>query len=95
MHTLDERNPEWDPRKAAANFLKHGVRFGEAATVLFDELAVSAEDSESDEQRFVAIGESVDGRVLVVVYTWRGDKVRLISARKATPKERSIYEGRR
>lgn len=92
MHTLDERNPEWDPRKGAANFLKHGVRFSEAATVLFDKLAVSAEDSESDEQRFVTIGESVDRRVLVVVYTWRGDKLRLISARKATPKERRAYE---
>lgn len=94
MHTLDERNPEWDPPKAAANFLKHGVRFSEAATVLFDEFGMSAEDTDSDEQRFVTIGVSVDGRVLVVVYTWRGDRARLISARKATPKERKAYEGR-
>lgn len=94
MHTLDERNPEWDPRKAAANFLKHGVRFSEAATVLFDELAVVVEETQADEQRFVALGESVAGRVLVVIYTWRGDRARLISSRKATPQERKAYEAR-
>ena len=94
MHTLDEeRNPEWDPRKADANYRNHGVRFSEAATVLSDELAVTVEDTRVGEQRFVTIGESAEGRLLVVVYTWRGERVRLISARQATPKERRSYEG--
>lgn len=94
MHTLDEeRNPEWDPRKAEDNYRKHGVRFSEAATVLFDELAVTVEDTAIGEQRWVTIGESAEGRLLVVVYTWRGERVRLISAREATSKERRNYEG--
>ena len=94
MHTLDEkRNPEWDPHKAEANYRKHGIRFSEAATVLFDELAVTVEDTGNGEQRFVTIGESAEGRLLVVVYTWRGERVRLISAREATRKERRSYEG--
>ena len=93
MHTIDdERNPEWDPIKADANYQKHGVRFSEAATVLFDELAVTVEDTRFGEQRFVTIGRSAEGGTLVVVYTWRGDRVRLISAREATPKERRVYE---
>lgn len=94
MHTLDEeRNPEWDPRKAEDNYRKHGVRFSEAATVLFDELAITVEDTAIGEQRWVTIGESAEGRLLVVVYTWRGERVRLISAREATSKERRNYEG--
>ena len=92
MHTLDEeRNPEWDPRKADANYRKHGVRFSEAATVLSDELAVTVEDAGPGEQRFVTIGESAEGRLLVVVYAWRGERIRLISAREATPRERRNY----
>jgi uncharacterized DUF497 family protein len=94
VHTLDEeRNPEWDPRKADANYRKHGVRFSEAATVLSDELAMTVEDTRIGEQRFVTVGESAEHRLLVVIYTWRGERARLISAREATPKERRNYEG--
>lgn len=94
MHTIDDEGDlEWDPRKATANYQKHGVRFSEAATVLFDELAVTVEDTRFGEQRLVTIGMSAEGGILVVVYTWRGDRARLISAREATPKERRSYEG--
>ena len=94
MHTIElQGEAEWDRRKAAANFLKHGVRFSEAVTVLSDDLAVTVEDEDSDEQRFVTVGASDGGEILVVVYTWREERVRLISARRATPKERRAYEG--
>lgn len=94
MHTLDdERNPEWDPQKAAANHRKHGVLFSEAATVLSDELAVTVEDTRFGERRYATIGMSAQGEILVVVYAYRGDRARLISAREATPKERRSYEG--
>lgn len=93
MHTIElQGDAEWDRPKAAANLLKHGVRFSEAVTVLFDDLAVTVEDEDSDELRFITIGASAGGQVLVVVYTWRDHRVRLISARRATPKERRAYE---
>ena len=83
---------EWDPRKAAANLRKHGIDFADAATVLYDELAVTVPDDRANEDRFVTIGMDALGRVLVVVYTWRGDRARLISARQATKRERREYE---
>jgi len=84
----------WDPEKAASNVGKHGVRFAEAIPVLEDPLAVTVLDDESDplEQRAVAIGFGALGRILVVVYTWRGDDIRLISARLAEPHEREAYK---
>jgi uncharacterized protein len=84
---------EWDPRKAAANLKKHGVDFADAVTVLHDEQAITIRDDEGeeDEERFVTIGMDALGNVLVVVYTWRGERPRLISARKATPQEREQY----
>jgi uncharacterized protein len=82
---------EWDPYRAANNFSKHGVRFAEAATVFEDEAALTMLDNESDEERFVALGTGSMGRILVVVYTIRGDRIRIISARKATRRERSQY----
>jgi uncharacterized protein len=92
VHTIElQGDAEWDRPKAAANLLKHGVRFSEAVTVLFDDLAVTVEDE--DELRFITIGASAGGQVLVVVYTWRDHRVRLISARRAAPKERRAYEG--
>lgn len=95
MHTIElQGEAEWDRRKAAANLLKHGVRFSEAVTVLSDELAVTMEDEDSEEQRFITVGASDGGETLVVAYTWREERVRLISARRATPKERRAYEGR-
>jgi uncharacterized DUF497 family protein len=87
---------EWDPRKAVANLRKHGVDFADAGTVLHDEQAITIPDEGSDEEdRFVTLGMDALGRVLVLVYTWREDRPRLISARKATPRERRQYEGAR
>jgi len=84
---------EWDPAKAEANFLKHGVRFADAVSALEDDLALTIRDPHSeDEERWVTMGGDAVGRVLVVVYTWRGDKLRLISARQATPREKREYE---
>ncbi len=84
---------EWEPRKAATNRRKHGVDFADAATVLYDDQAITIPDERSDEERFVTIGMDALGRVLVMVYTWRDERPRLISARKATPRERREYEG--
>ena len=82
---------EWDRRKAAANRKKHGVDFADAATVLHDEEAITVREDEGGEERYVTIGMDALGNVLVVVYTWRGDRPRLISARKAAPQERDEY----
>jgi uncharacterized DUF497 family protein len=71
------------------------VRFAEAATVFEDEAALTMSDDDPDEERFVALGIGSMGRILVVVYTTRGDRIRIISARKATRQERSQYERRR
>lgn len=83
---------EWDPAKAASNFQKHGIRFADAVTALEDDLALTIEDSTVEEERWVTLGRDGLGRVLVVVYTWRGEHLRLISARKATRRERWQYE---
>lgn len=85
---------EWDREKADANRTKHGVDFADAATVLTDDLALTRQDSNPDEERFVTLGMDALGRVLVVAYAWKGDKIRLISARRATPSERRQYERR-
>jgi uncharacterized DUF497 family protein len=86
---------EWDPRKAAANRRKHGIDFADAATVLHDELGVTVLDDDPDEERFVTVGADALGRILVVVFTWRGRRIRLISARSATVHERRRYEENR
>ena len=84
---------EWDPAKARANFAKHGVRFADAVTVLEDDLALTMRDPSSDEEeRWITLGRNDLARVIVVVYTWRQDNVRLISARPATAREKSQYE---
>jgi hypothetical protein len=83
----------WDPGKARTNLRKHGIRFSDAEGVLFDPNALTAEDPSAEgEQRFVTIGMDPFSRVLVVVYTHRGEDLRLISARRATRKERQQYE---
>jgi hypothetical protein len=84
---------EWDPDKAASNLTKHGVSFEEAATALLDPAALAQEDPVADqESRWVLIGMSAKARLLTVVYTLRpDDRIRLISARKATRKEVSYY----
>ena len=86
---------EWDQRKADANLRKHGVDFADAGTVLHDDHARTIPDEESGEVRFVTTGMDALGRVLVVVYTWRAKRLRIISARSATPRERRQYEAAR
>jgi len=84
---------EWDPAKAQSNWKKHGIRFSDAATVLSDERALTIRDPfATAEERWITVGLDALGRILVVVYTWRAETVRLISARKATPREREAYE---
>jgi uncharacterized DUF497 family protein len=84
---------EWDPGKAQANFAKHGVRFADAVTVLEDDLALTMRDPFSEEEeRWITLGRDALDRLLVVVYTWRGESVRLISARLATARETNQYE---
>ncbi len=84
---------EWDDRKAARNLKKHAVDFADAVAVFFDERAVTKPDPTADEERFVTLGEDGMGRLLAVVYTWRNDTIRIISARKATRGEVGDYEG--
>ena len=84
---------EWEPRKARANLAKHGVDFHEAGTVWDDPLATTFPDPEHsiEEPRLTTIGASVSGRILVVAHTDRGRAIRVISARRATPRERKFY----
>ena len=84
---------EWDSGKASSNLRKHGVSFEEAVTALLDPRALAQEDTHSEtEARWVLIGMSSRVRLLTIVYTLRdGDRIRLISARKATQKEASYY----
>jgi hypothetical protein len=86
---------EWDAVKARSNLQKHGIDFADAATALHDEMAITIPDDDPDEQRFATLATDALGRVLVIAYTWRGPHVRLISARRATRKERRQYEGKR
>lgn len=83
---------EWDHNKATINLDKHGVDFVDAATVFDDSNAVTIDDPDHNEERFVTIGIDAYGRILVVVYTWRGDFIRIISARKATKYEQKQYK---
>ncbi len=85
---------EWDADKAAANVAKHGVTFEEAVTVFLDLDYLLIRDSSADD-RFVAIGLSKSARVLFVVHCERGEKVRVISARRATRRERESYDRKR
>ena len=87
--------PQWDADKAAANLRKHGVDFADAETALRDEMAMTQPDDDPEGERFVTLGMDALGRLLVVVYEWRDDDVRLISARRATRAERRQYEGKR
>jgi len=82
---------EWDPKKSVSNLRKHGIDFADAVIALEDELALTVDDNHLNEQRFITIGTDALGRVLVVVYTFRGEKIRIISAREATPRERRQY----
>ncbi len=83
---------EWDTAKASANRRKHGIDFADAATVFSDEYALTIPDDNLSEDRFVTLGIDALGRILVVVFTWRGEQIRIISARKADSHERRQYE---
>jgi hypothetical protein len=85
---------EWDQEKAEKNIQDHSVSFNEASTVFNDPLSLTIHDPlHSDkEDRFVIIGNSYKNRLLLVVHVERGDKIRIISARKATRKEKKHYE---
>ncbi len=85
---------EWEPQKAKINLKKHGVSFAEASTAFEDVLSLTIDDPlhSSDEERLVLIGMSFKNRLTIVVHTERGDNIRVISARKATKKERKYYE---
>lgn len=85
---------EWDIDKATSNIEKHGVSFAEAMTIFGDplEAAIPDPDHSEEEFRFVSVGRSAQGRLLVVAYTEREARIRLISAREAAPKERRNYE---
>jgi uncharacterized DUF497 family protein len=83
---------EWDQKKAHLNDRKHGVQFADAVSVLDDDNALTTSEHWPDgEERFVTLGTDSLGRILVVVYVWRQEKVRIISARKATPGEQKRY----
>ena len=92
MHTAPVSDVEFDPAKAASNRRKHGIAFGDAEQALRDPRAVTIEDPDAiDERRFVTLGMDSLGRVLVVVHTPRGDRTRIISARKASKGEAEQY----
>ena len=85
---------QWDEKKAKQNIKKHRVPFEEAATVFADPLSLTIDDPmhSTAEQRFVTMGSSLRGRLLVAVHADRGERIRIISARKATARERKVYE---
>lgn len=84
---------QFDPAKAKSNLKKHNVSFVDAEGVFYDPLAIHTEDSWSEqEERFAAVGMGNTGQILVVVYTFRGDEIRLISVRRATGREVKEYE---
>jgi uncharacterized protein len=85
---------EWDKEKASENLRKHGVSFADASTVFADPLSRTIPDPlhSNEEDRFIVLGESASRHTLVVVHTHRGENIRIISARRATPRERRDYE---
>ena len=83
---------EWDPNKARSNHKKHRVKFADAVGVFEDENAITIKDDHKNEDRFITIGMDFLSRILVVVYTFRDIVIRIISARKATARERKMYE---
>jgi uncharacterized protein len=84
---------EWDAQKERSNLKKHGVSFTAAVTALEDEYAITIEDDHPGERRFITIGKDDNDRILLVIYTYRGKTIRIISARRATAAEREVYIG--
>jgi len=86
-------NYEWDRQKARRSLEKHGVHFADAVGALEDALALTIPDPDSEsEERFITLGMDPFGKLLAVAYTWRGKRIRIISARIATNRERRSYE---
>jgi uncharacterized protein len=85
---------EWDKTKDRLNQHKHGVSFSDTFAVFEDPNALTLGDEENNEERFVTIGMDCFGRILVIAYTWRGENIRIISARKATRPEVKQYESK-
>jgi uncharacterized DUF497 family protein len=85
---------EWDSRKARSNLAKHGVGFQEASTIFGDPLSLTIPDPEHSlsEKRYITVGRAFSGKLLVVVHTERGDNIHIISARRASRRERKFYE---
>jgi len=85
---------EWDSRKARSNLTKHGVGFEEASTIFGDPLSLTIPDPEHSlsEERYITVGRAFSGKLLVVVHTERGDNIRIVSARRASRRERKFYE---
>ncbi len=83
----------FDPAKNQINVRKHGIDLADIEGVFYDANAITIEDRDHREQRFVTLGTDGFGRLLVVCYTYRNDAIRAISARKAEPHERKTYEG--
>ena len=93
VHILVVVGFQWDETKAAENLRKHGIDLADAAVAIEDQSALTMRDELIEEEdRWIALCMDALGRVLAVVYTWRGDTIRLISARLATPAERRQYE---
>jgi uncharacterized DUF497 family protein len=84
---------EWDLVKARSNLKKHGISFSDVEPVFYDQHAISmADPGVSVEERFILVGMDALGRIVVVAYTYRGNSIRIISARKATKSEKKSYE---
>lgn len=83
---------EWDESKAKENKSKHGILFADTFAVFEDPNALTIDDFQQGEQRYITIGMDAYGRILVVVYTWRDENIRIISARKAVKHEVGQYE---
>jgi len=93
VHIITPVAFEWDEIKARSNYRKHRVHFADAVSVFEGDDAITIPDDDSDEEeRFITIGPDAFFRLLVVIYTWRGENIRLISAREATRRETKGYE---
>ncbi len=84
---------QWNPEKAKSNCKKHGIHFSDSVSVFSDDSAITIKDDFFDEERFVTIGMDAFGKIIVVVFTWRDDDIRIISARKAALRECNQYLG--
>jgi uncharacterized DUF497 family protein len=86
---------EWDPKKGKRNLNKHGISFEKAVTVFYDPLSATFDDPDHSvgEARFITIGFSSRNRLIVIAHAERGEALRIISARPASPRERKKHEG--